>query len=230
VSGAASWLDLGCGHEFLPGWLPEPDRRLDLASCRVVGIDMDQAALRRHPALVARVRGNVERLPFADDAFDLVTANTVIEHVEQPLTLFEEVRRVLRPGGRFLLHTPNVFGYTTMLTRAVPGRLRAPLARLLQDRDESDVYPTHYRANSAGTLFRLAHQAGLTVHELRYVHSSPQLIFIPPLMVLELLFLRLLSARSTAVLRPCLLALLLKPAHADSGGLSWSGAKWRAAS
>jgi SAM-dependent methyltransferase len=51
---------------------------------------------------------NCDPLPFADESFDLVTCSEVIEHVENPHALVREFRRVLRPGGRAILTTPNV--------------------------------------------------------------------------------------------------------------------------
>lgn len=205
VQHARSWLDLGCGHQPLPHWLNEPDRDLPTSPCVRVGIDMDVAALQRHPGPTWRVCGNAETLPFRNGSFDLVTANMVLEHVNEPGLLFREVARVLAPGGQFLVHTPNLYGYTTMPTRLIPGRLRIPLARFLQGRNAADVYPTRYRANSVRSLQTLARGGSLTVVDLRYLNSSPQLIRIPPLLLLELLVLRALAAPAFARYRPCLM-------------------------
>src|SRR5205085_524499 len=113
------------------------------------------------------------------------TANMVIEHVKTPIRLFSEVGRVLTAGGRFIIHTPNATGYTTTLTRMIPARLRAPLAKRLMDRDTADVYATYYRANTPAALQRMAEVGGLKIEALRWVHSSPQLLRVPPLMVAE---------------------------------------------
>src|SRR5438876_3557772 len=95
---AAAWLDLGCGHESLPSWLHASRRQLNVGHCLAVGIDQDRAALRRHCGLSLRVSGDIETLPFRDNSFDLVTANTVLEHVRDPRRLFGEIARVLAPG------------------------------------------------------------------------------------------------------------------------------------
>ena len=46
-------------------------------------------------------------LPFSSDSFDTVVAFEVIEHLEDPVTFIAECARVLRPGGLFIVSTPN---------------------------------------------------------------------------------------------------------------------------
>jgi 2-polyprenyl-3-methyl-5-hydroxy-6-metoxy-1,4-benzoquinol methylase len=46
-------------------------------------------------------------LPFADDTFDVMTANSVLEHLQSPAKMLAEVHRTLKPGGALLLVTPN---------------------------------------------------------------------------------------------------------------------------
>ncbi|MGE3273594.1 MAG: class I SAM-dependent methyltransferase [Vicinamibacterales bacterium] len=48
-----------------------------------------------------------EPMPFDDDSFDVVFAFEVCEHFANPQQAIEEIRRVLRPGGRFIASTPN---------------------------------------------------------------------------------------------------------------------------
>ncbi len=210
LPGRERWLDLGCGHEFLPPWMDADERQLRLDGCRAVGIDADAEALRRHTGLTDRLHGNVEALPFRNDVFDLVTANMVVEHVEHPEPLFREVHRILAPGGQLVVHTPNARGYTTVLTRAIPGGFRPAMAGLLLGRDHRDVYPTFYRANSAARLHDLARQASLTVCDIAHVESSPQLIAVPPLLAGELALARALRWPALARFRPCLLAVFEK--------------------
>lgn len=50
--------------------------------------------------------GAAERLPYADNSFDLVTALDVVEHLDDDVAALNEMRRVLRPGGRALLFVP----------------------------------------------------------------------------------------------------------------------------
>ena len=48
-------------------------------------------------------------LPFNDDTFDSAGALNVLEHVEQPETFITEMVRVVKPGGRIILSSPNFF-------------------------------------------------------------------------------------------------------------------------
>jgi 2-polyprenyl-3-methyl-5-hydroxy-6-metoxy-1,4-benzoquinol methylase len=97
-------LDLGCGDgvfaEVLAG-----------AGAPVVAVDVAEAALRRArrrlPALDVRLAPIDGKLPLEDNAFELVWASEVIEHIADTAQWLSEVRRVLAPSGRLLLTTPS---------------------------------------------------------------------------------------------------------------------------
>lgn len=55
------------------------------------------------------VQGNVQSLDFSDKSFDIAIATAVIEHVPDPLKMMNEVKRVLRPNGIFILTSPDPF-------------------------------------------------------------------------------------------------------------------------
>jgi len=59
-----------------------------------------------HPT-VETVIGNVEKLPFKDDSFDTITALFVIVHIGDLREMLDEVYRVLKPGGVFILSNIN---------------------------------------------------------------------------------------------------------------------------
>ena len=78
--------------------------------CEVVGIDQSadmlsgaRRALGRRPDLAARielVRGEAERLPFADRDFDHLTFTYLLRYVDDPAATLRELARVVKPGGR----------------------------------------------------------------------------------------------------------------------------------
>lgn len=106
-------LDVGCNTGY-------GTMMLATAGRRVVGVDVSARAI--EAAQAAAPDGRPEflaidglALPFADGSFDLVTSFQVIEHVLDPAPYLREIARVLRPGGTFVLTTPNA------ATRLDPG-------------------------------------------------------------------------------------------------------------
>jgi 2-polyprenyl-3-methyl-5-hydroxy-6-metoxy-1,4-benzoquinol methylase len=110
---------------FLLGAVGAGDRVLDLgvgdgafaaalldAGAAVSGVDVAEEALRRAraraPGTDLRHVAEGEPLPFAEDAFDVVWAGEVLEHVADVVGLLAEVRRVLRWGGTLLATTPRL--------------------------------------------------------------------------------------------------------------------------
>jgi SAM-dependent methyltransferase len=90
-------LDLGSG----PG---DGSAILAETGASITGTDfsrqMVDVARRRHPK-IAFHEANAEALPFDGQSFDAVVANCVVHHLAQPVVVFREVSRVLKPGGRF---------------------------------------------------------------------------------------------------------------------------------
>ncbi|HEY4364314.1 MAG TPA: methyltransferase domain-containing protein [Bryobacteraceae bacterium] len=66
------------------------------------------------------VRASATSMPFAEKSFDLVTAFEVIEHLEDWRGLLREARRVLAPGGVFLVSTPNRVYYAEARAKTGP--------------------------------------------------------------------------------------------------------------
>jgi SAM-dependent methyltransferase len=96
-------LDAGCGE----GYGAAAARQAGATT--VIALDYDRWAV-EHAARTYRlpaVQGNLVDLPVADDAFDLVLSLQTLEHVWNQPRFLAECARVLRPGGRLALTTPN---------------------------------------------------------------------------------------------------------------------------
>jgi SAM-dependent methyltransferase len=94
-------LDLGCGT----GKQLAANHRV-LPEMRKVGVDRSAGMLgiaRRRCADVTWIQGNGSELPLASAAFDYVTSQFSYPHIGHTRGLLEEVLRVLRPGGRFVM-------------------------------------------------------------------------------------------------------------------------------
>src|SRR5712691_10606819 len=72
------WLDLGSGHQILPVWREATEQALVNRSRRVVGVDRVLASLKRHMTISCLAVADIAHVPFADETFDLVTANMVV--------------------------------------------------------------------------------------------------------------------------------------------------------
>ena len=204
------WLDLGCGHQVLQAWRGDAEQDLVRRAGLIVGIDLEHASLQKHRSIHRRVRGDLSSLPFDSESFDLVTANMVLEHLSDPAAQLREISRVLKPGGVMVALTPNRYGYQATLARLLPERLKGVLIALLQGRAASDVFPTYYRINTEAALRGMALEAGFGRVAVEHVLGDAQTAIIPPLAVMELLFIRLLMTNWLCQFRPNLIAVARK--------------------
>jgi len=98
IQGQGRVLDVGCGSSRIIGALPPGSVVLDVLSNKL-------RFARRFG--VPRVRGSGFALPFADETFPCVLCSQVIEHVPMVPSMIDELCRVLAPGGRLVLGTPD---------------------------------------------------------------------------------------------------------------------------
>lgn len=138
-------LDAGCGL----GWL-----------LSALGDEWDRCGLElsAYAAEHARQFGDVrtapvEECPFPDAHFDVVVCHHVIEHVPEPERAIAELRRVLRPGGRLVLGTPD-------FDSGAARRFGADY-RLLRD-------PTHISLFSNDSMHRFLRAHGFHIDAVDY--------------------------------------------------------------
>lgn len=97
-------LEVGCGEGFLL-------KELNCSS--KAAIDISVSALKKASARTAAscCAAFGERLPFADESFDVVVSVGVMEHFLDDIEATREIRRVLKPGGHYLtlIHTHMTF-------------------------------------------------------------------------------------------------------------------------
>jgi SAM-dependent methyltransferase len=137
-------LDVGCGDgSFLA--------RMRSRGWDVAGVDFDANAIatakRKHGLDLHH--GDLTDVDFPADRFDAIALNHVIEHVPDPLSLLVECRRILKPGGRLILVTPN----SASMGHQQFGRHWRGLEP-----------PRHLHIFSSANLAEFARRAGLCIH------------------------------------------------------------------
>lgn len=95
--------DLGCGSGVFTD-------RMHKRGFACTGVDLSPKLIRvaqhKYPG-IEFLEGDIEHLPFADGSFDGVLLAGVLHHLPDRTACAAEIKRILRPGGRFVAFDPN---------------------------------------------------------------------------------------------------------------------------
>jgi SAM-dependent methyltransferase len=111
-----------------------------------VEVDAESVDFARRKLGLDVYHGTVDEPHFPDDYFDVVTMWDVIEHLHDPFETLLEIRRILKPGGKLIISTPNAYSWDATLF----GRYWIGLD-----------FPRHLYVFSSITLGRLLKRANL---------------------------------------------------------------------
>lgn len=105
IAQAELLLEVGCGYGDLLALLAS---RRDGFTC---GTDSDlpslQAAREHYPGLPVFAADSQDAVPVASESLDLIVSSNMFEHLPHPERHLAEMRRILRPGGAYVINTPN---------------------------------------------------------------------------------------------------------------------------
>lgn len=210
AGGARVLLDAGCGRTVpvLRKYLGRVDR--------LIGVEL--VSFTDVPPGIETYNANLGTLPIADASVDLIMSRSVFEHLTDPGPVYREFARVLRPGGRVVFLTANMWDYGTLVARMVPNRMHGRIVKVVEGREEEDTFPTAYKTNTRVDVDRLAAQAGLRVEGFEYLSQYPNyLMFNGLLFLLGTAFEKLISRfDALRILRGWILVTLVKPAQAGA--------------
>jgi len=141
----------------------------------VTGVEPSSAAIASaDPAIRAHMICDLMRPGlFEAEQFDVVCMFQTFDHITDPNALLDECFRVLKPGGRFLFLTPNLWDYGSLLAKFIPSRLHPRLVASLEGRKEEDTFPTYFRSNTLRAVRKLARQSGFLVEHHEYLGQYP---------------------------------------------------------
>jgi SAM-dependent methyltransferase len=136
-------LDVGCGRGVVLGALAD-------LGLEVHGVELSESAARgADPRAQVRIARDLAEAGYPSSHFDQVLFWHVLEHLDRPRETLEEVRRILRPGGRLIVAVPNFTSRQAAWSGAawfhldLPRHLyHFPLAALRRLLDETGFEPT----------------------------------------------------------------------------------------
>jgi len=154
-------LDLGAGAGEL--------RQMNFLGqgATICGVDPDPRVAQNRFLDDARL-GTGDDIPYDEKTFDLVLSDGVLEHLEDPAAVFAEVKRVLQPGGSWLIKTPNRHHYAHFFTGCVPYSLR-----WWWSNRRGNGSAAHLRANTPEKLEEFARRSGLELLRTDLFEGSP---------------------------------------------------------
>lgn len=144
-------LDLGCG--FDGGFLQRIENKITSG----VGIDMTVDE-KFYDKKIKLLNGNLnDPLPFQNEEFDIVVSLANLEHLEDPQKNLNEIRRVLRLGGKLILTTPSVYAQPVL-------EFLSYNLHIVSEQEVRD----HKNYFNRKKLFHLLNQAGFSSMRHRY--------------------------------------------------------------
>ncbi len=144
----ARLLGVVCGPGFMAGLV-----KARLPGVRIDGVDISPAALAKADSVDGKIEADIDAgdLPVAGGVYDCVLCTEFLEHLYDPGHAVKELLRVLKPGGRAVLTTPNY--------ALVHNRLASLAGRLPQ----TMLNEQHIRFYTYASLSGLAESAGFRV-------------------------------------------------------------------
>ncbi|MBF0485525.1 MAG: class I SAM-dependent methyltransferase [Candidatus Omnitrophica bacterium] len=107
-------LDIGCGDG-------DYAYNLHKMGFDVLAGDMDVNRFRYQNQIKFQKCNVTEKLPFDDNSFDFIVLAEVVEHLKNPYDVVKELHRILKPGGKLVLSTPNILNLKSRVRFLVEG-------------------------------------------------------------------------------------------------------------
>jgi len=147
-------LDLGCGTH-------SEDFTEAKGRIKLIGVDYEESAGEINNVIDEFKQADLNKeLPFTDKQFDLVYSRFVIEHIANPVNVYEEVYRVLKPGSQLVLLAPNLYNPIILANKIMPSFIQKFFKTVLTGTKEEEVFPTYYRSNTSHRIKKQLIKAG----------------------------------------------------------------------
>jgi SAM-dependent methyltransferase len=168
VTEHCTWVDVGGGKSVFP----HNDRLSEALSRRcalLVGVDPSDN-IESNPYVHERAKCMIEDYK-SERKFDLVTLRMVAEHIADPKAVIESLGRLIKPGGKVVVYTPNRWSLISIAAAIIPYQLHQPITHVLWGTREEDVFPTVYKMNTRNCLRRLFDDGGFRETAFAYLDN-----------------------------------------------------------
>ena len=198
-------LDAGCGRTV------PVLRKFVGRAARLVGVEL--VDFTDVPKGIETYQTDLASIPVADASVDVIMSRSVFEHLDDPAAVYAEFARILKPGGRLIFLTANMWDYGTLVARVVPNRFHPAIVARVEGREEADTFPVRYRTNTRRAVAELSANAGLEIEKFQYLGQYPNyLMFNAALFLLGTAYDKLVSRfEILRFLRGWILVTLRKP-------------------
>jgi SAM-dependent methyltransferase len=140
-------------------------------AARLIGIDV--VDFTEEIAGIELYKRDLSSTGLPDSSVDVIMARSVMEHVVDPTAVYGEFARILRPNGRFIFLTANMWDYVSLIAAAVPNRFHPWLVARTEGRLEQDVFPVVYKSNTKSAIREAANAARLRILGFSYLGQYP---------------------------------------------------------
>ena len=136
-----------------------------------IGADVDKVVL-ENPTTHKNIIISNNKIPLDDNTIDVIIADWVLEHVENPKEFCLEINRILKPGGIFCARTPHKYKYVSIFAKLFKNKNYFNILKFLQPkRFERDAFPIKYKLNTIKII--LKHFSGYKNYSYLYTsHPS----------------------------------------------------------
>jgi SAM-dependent methyltransferase len=171
-------VDAGCGRSapLIATFVGKVDR--------AIGVELVDFTPAARESGVKLLNNDLARIELESESVDVVISRSVLEHIKDIQPVYAEVRRILKPGGRFLFLVPNFWDYVSVISFLVPNRFHAFIVAKTEGRSGIDTFPTFYKSNTRSAIARLAADNDFEIRSFEYLGQYPSMLMFNPALFL----------------------------------------------
>ena len=203
ITPGCRWLDVGCGRDVFPTNRALA-RELSGRCGTLVGVDPDRT-IQENPYVHERAQTALEDFE-TKEAFNVITARMVVEHVRDPESFVRQLRRLSAPGGLVVIYTVNKWAPVSFLSWLIPFAFHHRIKASVWGTSEQDTFPVEYRMNTRRELSTLMRNAGFGERHFTYLDDCRSLARFRWVSRAELLVWKALTSVGLHYPETCLLA------------------------